>query len=250
MNVLDVDFASLTHAVATYGYPVLFVLVVVASAGAPLPVGILLAGLGAASAQSGGPNFALLVASGLAASVVGDGVDFGIGRVGGRRAILWAQARLRNSRWLGPAARLGKLPRLEAMVFLSRFAMTALATPASLVAGATGMAAGAFLFWDAAGEAVFVVGNLTLGRFLSASGLSSGPLVLALGVLAVVSYAVIYALGRRKHERRAGAPALRAPVTAVTAPAAPSAQARQVAASRRIVCDMLTVTPSAACGTR
>ncbi len=189
MNALGVDFASLAHATATFGYPILFALVVTGSAGAPLPIGLLLAALGAASVQSGGPDFGLLAASGMAASVVGDGLDFGIGRLGGQRALRWAQARLRRSRLLAPLSRMGAPPRQEALIFLSRFALTPLATPASLLAGASGLGVAAFFLWDALGEGVFVVGNLTLGRFLSGNDLLDDRLLLIMGAIALLSYA-------------------------------------------------------------
>src|SRR5215472_3980808 len=90
-SAMSIAIAGLAHSAAAVGYPLLFALVLAASAGAPLPIGVLLAGLGAASIHEGGPNFALLAVSGLAASVAGDGIDFGIGRLGGRRALSWAR---------------------------------------------------------------------------------------------------------------------------------------------------------------
>jgi membrane protein DedA with SNARE-associated domain len=190
---MNIDIAGLAHGAAAVGYPLLFALVLAASAGAPLPIGVLLAGLGAASIHEGGPNFALLAASGLAASVAGDGIDFGIGRLGGRRALLWAMARLRRNRPLAALARVGPPPKQGLLLFLSRFALTPIAMPVSLLAGATGLGIGAFLFWDVAGEGLFVVGNLAVGRVLFADGLSDDGLLIALGVLAVLSYAGIWA---------------------------------------------------------
>jgi membrane protein DedA with SNARE-associated domain len=194
---------GLTHLVAASDYPILFALVLAASAGAPLPIGILLAGLGAASAHSGGPDFSLLVASGVLASVAGDGMDYGIGRVGGQRVLHWAQSRLRRHRVFASLGRLGAPPRQETLVFLSRFALTPLATPASLMAGATGLGLGTFLLWDILGEGVFVIGNLMLGRFLSADGLDDGPLLLVAGALALVSYVGIWLVARAGNRHHA-----------------------------------------------
>jgi membrane protein DedA with SNARE-associated domain len=200
------ELVGLTHLVAVSDYPILFALVLAASAGAPLPISILLAGLGAASARSGGPDFSLLVASGVLASVAGDGMDYGIGRAGGQRVLHWAQSRLRRYRVFASLGRLGAPPRQEALVFLSRFALTPLATPASLMAGATGLGLGTFLLWDILGEGVFVIGNLMLGRFLSADGLDDGPLLLVAGALALVSYVGIWLLARAAGTRRHARP--------------------------------------------
>jgi membrane protein DedA with SNARE-associated domain len=190
---MSIDVAGLAHGAAAVGYPLLFALVLAAAAGAPLPIGVLLAGLGAASIHEGGPNFALLAVGGLAASVAGDGIDFGIGRLGGRRALSWARARLRRNRPLATLTRVGPLPTQGLLLFLSRFALTPIAMPVSLLAGATGLGIGAFLLWDVAGEGLFVVGNLAVGRVLSSDGLSDDGLLIALGILAVLSYVGIWA---------------------------------------------------------
>jgi hypothetical protein len=63
----------------------------------------------------------------------------------------------------------------------------------SLLAGATGLGIGAFLLWDVAGEGLFVLGNLAVGRVLSADGLSDKGLLIALGTLAVLSYVGVWA---------------------------------------------------------
>jgi membrane protein DedA with SNARE-associated domain len=74
------------------------------------------------------------------------------------------------------------------MIFLTRFALTPLATPVSLVAGASRLQLSTFLLWDVLGEGIFVVGNLALGRFLSARGLSIGPFLAIAAAVALLGY--------------------------------------------------------------
>ena len=123
--------------------------------------------LGALSVLPGGPNLSLLIAIGLTASVAGDLLDYGVGRVG----LLRVAVRIvgpRRERARAMAARTTAFLRrhLGLFIFLTRFfpTLTILATPISVVAGGSGMALGTFWLWDLAGETVFTTGNVLLGR--------------------------------------------------------------------------------------
>ncbi len=174
---------------ATYGYPAIALVVVVGSAGLPLPLDLLLAALGAFSVIAGFPNLALLIAVGIGASVVGDVLDFGLGRLG----ITRLSARLfrkRHRRMREMVARTSAFLRrhLGLFIFVTRFApvLTVLASPISVIAGASSMTLGAFWLWDLAGETVFTVGNVLLGRFFGMALTTPSLLVPGLVVLAVV----------------------------------------------------------------
>src|SRR5450432_680523 len=134
------DSATALHLIATYGYPVLAVLLFLASVGLPLPVALVLVALGALSAEGSAEGSALslplLILFGALASVSGDLILYGLGHVGGPRLLGWLR-RLRHGMLAGPLDRAeDQLQRHGAsMVFLSRFAFTAIATPVSLRGG-------------------------------------------------------------------------------------------------------------------
>jgi membrane protein DedA with SNARE-associated domain len=182
----------LLRSIATYGYPAMALLVVVGSAGLPLPLGVLLAALGALSVVRGGPSLVLLIAVGIGASVVGDLLDYGFGRVGLTR-LGWRVVGRRRQRSKDLAARTSALlrRRLGLFIFVTRFApaLTVLASPISAVAGASGMLLGIFVFWDLAGETVFAAGNTLLGRFFGTA--ITTPSLLVPGLVALVGVLVL-----------------------------------------------------------
>lgn len=156
-----------------YGYLVVAVLLLVASAGLPLPVSVLLVALGMLSSHTNQLDLAALAVAGTLASVAGDLLDYAAGRVGVEH--LPAPLRRALDRHPEGAGRIQALMarRAGAAIFLTRFLLTPLALPVSLLAGASRLRLRSFLLWDLAGEAVFVAGYLLLGRFL---GDIPGPL--------------------------------------------------------------------------
>jgi membrane protein DedA with SNARE-associated domain len=218
------DLTATLHLVAANGYPLVVILLFLASAGLPLPVGVLLLTLGALTTQEGALSLPLLVLYGTLASTAGDLLPFTLGRLGGARLLTWLR-RLRRGALAPALARAdAQLQRHgAAMVFLSRFALTAFATPVSLLVGAARMRVRAFLAWDALGEAVFVVGTLALGRLFGAALAANDTLADALGfalaLLALLPFFVRPALHliarRRPHAQRAARPRL-LPAPAVT----------------------------------
>jgi membrane protein DedA with SNARE-associated domain len=80
------------------------------------------------------------------------------------------------------------LQRRGMAVLLTRFVFAPASTPMSLFAGATGYAFLTFALWDICGEAIYVGGNLTLGRIFGARLLEPGwQMVLFWSLVAVVS---------------------------------------------------------------
>lgn len=175
------------HWVSTYGYPGFIGLLVLAAAGVPLPIELVLVALGALSATSGGPSFIALAALGIAATGIGDILDYALGRALGQTALnRWLE------RWVRPSPkdtvadeeplRSSWMQRLAAwsgsgpMILLTRCALTQLEMPVSLLAGALRQPFYRFLVWDLLGEALYILGYMMLGR-LGGAMAASGPLL-------------------------------------------------------------------------
>ena len=187
--------STLLHWVGVYGYPVLGTILLLAAAGMPLPIELVLLALGGLSATHGGPGFLALSMLGVAATVAGDTLDYGIGRLLREQGATRLSGRRTRRRWWRQHApdQSGLLERVERlrslagwggggiMIFLSRCVLTPLETPLSILAGATRMPLARFLIWDVLGEAVYVLGYLALGYSGAASLATSGPLLIIVG---------------------------------------------------------------------
>lgn len=194
----------MTELAATYGYPALALLMLAAAAGIPLPVPVaaLLVALGALSAQPHGPSWALLVLCGIPAAATGHSLDYWLGRAGSPLIKRW-QHRL-EQRFGGTAlhrAHSGRWSGGPLLVFLTRWTLTALASPVAALAGAVRMPYRVFLAAELAGEAIYVCGLLALGRFLGPAlprgGLFSPALWIALAVVVLAATALLPRLWRR-----------------------------------------------------
>src|SRR5215469_5288104 len=91
------EISTLLHWVSVYGYPVLGALLLLAAAGVPIPIELVLLAFGGMSAAHGGPDFLGLAALGIVATVAGDALDYGIGRLVREQGI----TRLSGGRILG-----------------------------------------------------------------------------------------------------------------------------------------------------
>jgi membrane-associated protein len=188
------DTTHLLTLAATYGYIGFVGLVFIAAVGVPLPLVVLLLAAGAWSAAAHGPNLAALMLAGSVAAVVGDSLDYAIGRMGSalvRARVLGLQ---RRKHPVLPAGALDTLWRRQGIaVFLTRCAITALSVPVSLLAGATRMRFARFLAWETAGKGAFVVVWLATGRLFGGSLMTLGPaptIVAAFAILALVGIAL------------------------------------------------------------
>lgn len=212
------DTGTLLHWVSVYGYPCLGATLLLAAAGLPIPIELVLLALGGLSATHGGPDFLALCALGIVATVAGDALDYGIGRLlreqglerlpegrfwrRWRRMLDDASAMKQGEGVWGLAVWSGS----GVMIFLSRCVLTPLEAPLSLLAGARRMPLARFLAWDTLGEAVYVAGCLTLGYTGAASLATSGPLLVVAGgalVLATLGPLVavrLIARGRRQKQ--------------------------------------------------
>lgn len=188
---------TLLRWVSEYGYPFLGGLLLLAAAGAPIPIEMVLVALGALSASHGGPSFVALVAVGIGATVAGDALDYAAGRLFGRPVIerwvrgLWSVHDMGAGQqqdagpWQAWVQRLVAWSGSGPMIVLSRCLLTPLEMPISLLAGASRRSFRSFLVWDLLGEALYVLGYLALGH-AGGTLTSSGPLLLAFGLLATL----------------------------------------------------------------
>jgi membrane protein DedA with SNARE-associated domain len=193
------------HLVETFGYPLLFVLVMSESSGIPIPGETSLIAA-AVLASQGKLEIALVIALAAAGAIVGDNIGYLIGREGGRwllkRPGMFARQRQE-------VLRVGE-PFFEVhgpkAVFFGRFVL-GLRVWASWLAGATRMHWRSFVVWNALGGICWATGIGLLVYFL---GHSAGGAIEAFGVyglvavlLAIVSTVVLH----RRHVARTRRPA-------------------------------------------
>jgi len=192
--------AWLTDLFARYGYFVIFAGILLENAGVPVPgETILLAG--AALARFGHLSLPWVVFVAIVAAVLGDNIGFFIGRRGGR-ALLERHGRLAG---LTPA-RLAQFDDFFARhgaktVFIARF-VTGLRVVGAILAGASTLAWGRFLFFNAAGAVAWSVTFGTVGYLLGYSWETLeqwiGRLGLALLVVVAAAGAVAFARSRMR----------------------------------------------------
>lgn len=155
----------LLDAMATYGALAIFVAILLASIGAPLPATFLLVAAGSFVTQGEMNLWSVLVAATLGA-VIGDHIGYSVGRIGGRTFVhgvgqrfnagsMLTQAEATMQRWGG----LG--------VFLSRWLLTAVGPYVNLTSGLMGYHLLRFSFWDIVGELLWVGLYVQIGRFFS-----------------------------------------------------------------------------------
>jgi membrane protein DedA with SNARE-associated domain len=195
-SLLDVN-----HLVQTFGYPLLFVLVMSESGGAPIPGETSLIAA-AVLASQGKLQIALVIALAASAAIVGDNIGYLIGRKGGRW-LLERPGAFRRQRQ--EVLRVGE-PFFEVhgpkAVFFGRF-LLGLRVWASWLAGATRMRWRSFVLWNALGGICWASGVGLIAYFL---GHSAGGAIEAFGIygLLAVLLAVLGGLVlRRRHASRA-----------------------------------------------
>jgi membrane-associated protein len=156
---------QLLAAVSQYGSPALFVVVMVASLGAPLPIALLLVVTGSLSAQ-GAMNLWTAIAVAGTGSVLGDLSGYAIGRWGGSALVD------RFARLIGGSNRLQEMEsrarqRAGLYIFLTRWLLSPLGPWVNLASGIAGYPWGRFLLWDALGEFFGVALYISLGQIFN-----------------------------------------------------------------------------------
>jgi membrane protein DedA with SNARE-associated domain len=82
------------------------------------------------------------------------------------------------------------------LTFISRFVLTPVASPVSLLAGVSHMRAGLYLALEVLGEGIFVLGTLTLGRVFGARLLEQSATLPLFGLLIAAAILLPIALVR------------------------------------------------------
>ncbi len=133
--------------------------------GVPIPVTALLLTLGALSGASNGPAMPALMVAGIAGIAAGHMVDYMVGRLSATVTARWLARATHAQRIMALVdAATSHRAGLAALIFASRFVLTPIASPVSLMAGMARMRALAYLALELAGASIYVVGYLALGR--------------------------------------------------------------------------------------
>jgi membrane protein DedA with SNARE-associated domain len=196
--------------IALHGYWVVFLIVMLESAGVPLPgetILILASGYAGATGQL---NLSLVIGCAAAGAILGDNIGFWIGRTYGTKFLLrygkfvhLSESRLRLGQYLFEK-------HGAKIVFFGRF-VAFLRVFAALLAGVNRYRWPQFLFFNAAGGIIWAL-TIGIGAFLFGDSIHriSGPLgIIALtGVIAgVIAFMYIVRREERKMEEKLSAPA-------------------------------------------
>lgn len=194
----------MAHAVEAYGPAILFLTIVLESAGLPLPgeTGLIAAGV---LASQGHLNIASVIVLAAIAAIVGDGIGYWSGRLGGRHLLhRWPRVARYAARVIPPAERFFERHGGKT-VFLARF-VTGLRVAGAWIAGVTRMNWWRFLCWNAAGGIAWAAGigliAYVLGR-TAADLLGQYSLIVGAVADAAVALAGVHVLrchARRQHQ--------------------------------------------------
>jgi len=224
--------ALLINALQLYGYPVLWLIVFVAAAGAPISGSFLLFAAGAFSAF-GDLNMVILFPVALSAAVMGDNLGYFIGRRVGIALIGWLEKQKRF-RFITPQAvergRAYFVRRAGWTIFITRFFIVVLGGPVNIVAGLEQYPYPNFLFWDVSGQTLGAIIPLGLGFIFARSWEEVASIFGALSsfVLALLVVLFLFAMLMRSiRQRRLARHASSARVEVIETPQAQESKARQ-----------------------
>lgn len=180
-------------ALLAYGYPVLALTLLLGAIGLPVPTGLSAAVAGSLAAQ-GSMSWAWAGAVAVTASVLGDAIGYGLGRVLSRQFLE------RHGRWLGYTA--ARRARVESLftrwggvgVLLSRTLASHLSAVLNLLAGASRYRLPAFLVFTLVGRMLWTSAYLGVGYSVGANLEAAASFLTNLSIL-LVSLAVLLALG-------------------------------------------------------
>jgi membrane protein DedA with SNARE-associated domain len=177
---------------ARYGYAVVFVGVLLESAGVPVPGETALLG-GAAMAQFGRLSLIRVIATAVVAAIIGDNTGFFVGRHGGRALVT------RHGSKIGvTAARLRQFDGFyerygPQTVFIARF-VTGLRVVGAVLAGSSGLQWRIFVLFDALGALVWSTAVAAAGYSLAYSWDTLERWIGRSGVIALVIVTLVGAL--------------------------------------------------------
>jgi membrane protein DedA with SNARE-associated domain len=200
VELVGVFGISLEHLVSTAGLPLLFVLVMLESAGLPLPGETALV-TAAFLAAKGKLNIVEVIVVASAAAIIGDNGGYWIGRHWGRKLLTrWKRLERFSERVLPPAERFFARHG-DKTVFIGRF-VAILRFTAAWMAGVAHMRWWRFLAFNAAGGIcwatlvallAYYLGRAAADAFNQYGLIGAGVIV----VLAIVVFGVVHLLRRR-----------------------------------------------------
>ena len=182
-----------------YGYFVIFVPVMLETAGVPLPGETILL-LSGVAASTGRIDPWIAIAVGSAAAIIGDNIGYAIGRYGGRRVVL----RLAHIGHIEKSLAWGE--KFFAVhggktVFLARW-IFGLRIFGAWIAGMVHMPWRVFFFWNAAGGITWAASVIGLGYFFGHSLHAIEKALGVGGVIAVVTAAIVGLVFWRRFEKQ------------------------------------------------
>jgi membrane-associated protein len=156
---------QLLAAFVLYGLPVLFGVILIGSVGIPVPGTFLLIAAGS-FVEQGEMNLWWVIFLAIGGAILGDHIGYGIGHWGGRRLVL------KVSSWFGAENRLQDAEALTKKwggfsIFLSRWFITPLGPCLNFTSGITTYSYPHFLLWDVAGEVLWVILYVMIGKMFS-----------------------------------------------------------------------------------
>lgn len=199
--------AFFVDALQQYGYPVLWLVVFAAAAGAPISGSLLLFAAGAFAALDD-LNIFILFPVALSAAVLGDNLGYFIGRRVGLALIGWLEKQRRFRFFTPQAMARGReyfRRRAGWTIFITRFLIVVLGGPVNIVAGLELYPYPNFLFWDISGQILSVVMSLGLGFIFARSWEEVAAVFGSLSSLilaALVALFLFSLLMRRLRQRR------------------------------------------------
>jgi membrane protein DedA with SNARE-associated domain len=161
VNITDHLLAALSQ----YGLPVLFGVIVIATAGIPLPISMMLVAAGS-FVELGEMKLWQVIVVASAGAVLGDQIGYGLGRWGGHRVVERVRRRKNGAARIAQAEAFTKRWG-AAGIFLTRWLITPLGPWLNLTSGMAGYPWTRFFLWDVLGEVVWVVLYVMLGKFFS-----------------------------------------------------------------------------------
>ena len=184
MHIFDPE--TVTRIIAGYGYYAVFLVIVLESAGVPMPGETVLVSAAIFAGTKHGLDIRLVVLAAAVAAILGDNLGFWVGRRFGQDLLN------RYGPRVGLDERKQQLGRYlfrrygGAIVFFGRF-VALLRTYAALLAGANGLRPLVFFIWNATGgitwACLFGFGGYLLGRGLERIAGPIGWVALALAVV-------------------------------------------------------------------
>lgn len=155
--------ANLLNLVLAHGPLMLCAIMFIAAVGVPIPTSIVLIGTGIA-VHDGLVDGRAMLAAGLAGVLLGDAIDFALGRFSGQRGF----TRLSQT----PAGRKGQALFEQhggMAIFLTRFLLTGLSSVVSFIAGAAGFPAARFALIDIIGKLIYLLELVGAGYLVGGS---------------------------------------------------------------------------------